>query len=341
MIHLMNDYDCVGHPVVLEALRGHQDKRFSNYGSDEKTAEAKAVLLGLLEKPGADVHFIPTGTLTNLTALSAFLRPHEAVIAPVTAHIFAHETGAIEATGHKVLSVETKDGKLGPEDISSVVEVHTDEHMVKPRLVYISQTTEFGGVYTSAELRALRGACDEYGLLLYIDGARLAYALASSRCDFGLPEIAELADAFYLGGAKIGLLFGEALVICNPQLQDDFRFLIKQRGGLMGKGFLLGIQFLALLEDGLFLELGEQANSAAAALYEGLKSLGYEFEIVTESNQVFPIVNKDELARLSANIEFEAWNRLSSTRSSIRFVTSWQTTEDDIEAVLTLMTRSA
>jgi len=337
MSNLMNDYNTVTHPAILEALRAHLGEKYSGYGTDEKTREAAEALRRLLEKPEADVHFIPAGTLTNLTAISSFLRPHEAVIAPVSAHIYAHETGAIEATGHKVLSVKTKDGKLRPEDIRRVIEAHTDEHMVKPKMVYLSQTTEYGGVYSCAELEALRKACDEYGLLLYIDGARLACALSSDRCDLSLPKIAELADAFYLGGTKNGLLFGEALVICNPQLKDDFRFLMKQRGGMLSKGFLLGIQFLALLEDDLYLQLARQANTTAARLFEGLKSLGYEFEIETESNQVFPIVTNDELSRLGEHIEFEVWNRLSPTRSSIRFVATWQTTEDDIQAVLELM----
>jgi len=339
MINLMNDYNSVAHPAVLAALCAQQDKKYPGYGTDEKTREAREMLLALLDKPEADIHFLPAGTLTNLTAISSFLRPHEAVIAPVTAHIFAHETGAIEATGHKILALEAKDGKLRPEDIRTVAEAHTDEHMVRPKLVYLSETTEYGSVYTRTELEALRKTCDELGLLLYIDGARLAYALSSSRCDFGLPEIAELADAFYLGGTKTGLLFGEALVLVNPRLKEDFRFLIKQRGGMLAKGFLLGIQFCALLEDGLYLQLAGQANAAAARLFEGLGQLGYEFEIETESNQVFPVVSNSELARLGERIEFEVWNRLGASRSSIRFVTTWQTTEDDVKAVLELMAR--
>ena len=340
MINLRNDYNSVAHPAVLDALRAEQDKRFSGYGTDERTEEAASAVLALFGNPaGVQVHFIPAGTLTNLIAISSFLRPHEAVIAPQSAHISLHETGAIEATGHKVLPVASRDGKLTPADISRVINTHTDEHMVKPRLVYLSQTTELGSVYTLPELEALRSVCDEHELLLYIDGARLASAVTSARCDFDLPQIAKLADAFYLGGTKAGLLFGEALVICNRQLQDDFRFLIKQRGGLLAKGFLLGIQFLALLKDELFLKLSKQANASAASLFEGLKLLGYDFAIETESNQVFPIIENTDLASLAECIEFEVWERLSDSRTSIRFVTTWQTTEAEIQKVLELMNK--
>lgn len=338
MINLRNDYNSVAHPAILEALSAHQDKQFPGYGTDEKTEAAKEAVLQLFGDPaGSEVYFIPGGTLTNLIAISSFLRPHEAVIAPRSSHIFMHETGAIEATGHKLLTVKTNDGKLRPEVIRSIVDSHTSEHMVRPRLVYISQTTELGTVYTCAELEALRSICDELDLLLYIDGARLAYAATATCCDLDLPKIAELADAFYLGGTKAGLLFGEALVIGNPSLQMDFRHLIKQRGGLLAKGFLLGIQFIMLLDDGMFLRLAAQANVSAARLYEGLGLSGYTFAIETESNQVFPIIEDAALAKLSEYIDFEVWEELASDKTAIRFVTTWQTTEDEIQAVLKLM----
>ena len=339
-ISLLNDYNSVAHPSILEVLQTHLGEKFEGYSTDHQVEEAKAALLELFKNPKAEAHLIPAGTLTNLIACSAFLRPHEAVVAPFTAHVSMHETGAIEATGHKVFTQESKDGKLRPEDIVETIKFHTDEHMIKPRMAYISQTTEFGGVYTRKELEALREVCDENDMLLYIDGARLAYALSSDRCDFELPLIAELADAFYLGGTKNGLLFGEALIICNPDLQEDFRFIIKQRGGLLAKGFLLGIQFKALLEDDLYLKLAAAANVTAARLSLSLQSLGYRLEIPTESNQVFPIVNNDELLWLHDNIDFEQWHRLDAERISIRFVTTWETTEDDIQAVLDLMSES-
>lgn len=336
-INLLNDYNVVAHERVLAALQDHLDDCFEGYGTDTETAEAQALLLELAACPQAEVHFLAGGTLVNLIALAAFLKPHEAVIAPSTAHIAVHEAGAIEATGHKVLVCPSEDGKLRPEDVQRVVATHVDEHMVKPRLVYISQTTEYGGVYSKQELEAIRAMCNEHDLLLYIDGARLSSALSSNKGDADLPFVASVADVFYFGGTKNGLLFGEALVITNPCLQEDFRFLIKQRGGLVAKGFVLGIQFKALLQDGLYLELAGQANARAAQLSDGLKALGYELEIETETNQVFPLVKKEVLSSLQDKIAFEVWNQSNPKLTTIRFVTTWQTTQADIDAVLAIM----
>lgn len=336
-INLCNDYNSVAHERVLQALQVHLGERFEGYGTDQETAEAEALLLELIQCPEADVHFLAGGTQTNLIAISSFLRPHEAVISPSTAHIAVHEAGAIEATGHKVLVAESNDGKIRSDDVLQILKSHTDEHMVKPRLVYLSQTTELGGVYGLAELEDIRAVCDEHDLLLYIDGARLAYALGSEACDFDLPTIAKLADAFYFGGTKIGLLFGEALIITNPDLQHDARFLIKQRGGLVAKGFVLGIQFKVLLKDNLYLELATHANIMAAQLSAGLADRGYTFQIKTETNQVFPIVQKSALDALHSCIAFEEWSHLSPSQTSIRFVTTGETTEDDIHAVLELL----
>jgi len=334
MINLMNDYNAVAHPRVLEALTGAAGRRFAGYGCDAETAAAAALVRELTDLPDADVHFLAGGTQTNLTAAGAFLRPHEAVIAPATAHVNVHETGAIEAGGHKVLTFPAGDGKATPEDVRAVIKAHTDEHMVKPKLLLLSQTTELGTVYTRAELGALRKACDEYGLYLYIDGARLGCALESDACDMNLKEFAGFGDAFYIGGTKNGLLFGEALVIRNPALKSDFRYLIKQRGGLLAKGFLLGIQFRAILEDGLYFELARQANRAAARLSQGLVSLGIPLLADTVSNQVFPIVDEAALRRLEERVLFERWGAGSGKGTPIRFVTTWQTTSEEIDAVL-------
>jgi threonine aldolase len=336
-IFLRNDYGAVAHGAVFDALREHLDEHYEGYGTDCTTKEAEGLIHELIQRPEAKVHFLTGGTLANLVSVAAFLRPHEAVIAPFSAHISMHETGAIEASGHKILACETPDGKLRPDDIIKTVALHTDEHMVKPRMVYISQTTELGSVYSLTELTALREVCDEYSLFLYIDGARLASALTAECADFTLPQIAELADAFYLGGTKNGLLFGEALIICNPALQEDFRFIIKQRGGLLAKGFLLGIQFKALLANDLYLQTARQANIMAAKLTEGLRALGYAFQIETESNQIFPIVGDDTVDPLFEQIDFEVWARLGARQSSIRFVTTWKTTEGDVKAVLQIM----
>lgn len=334
MINLMNDYNSPAHPAVIKAIESALGTRYEGYGHDEETETAKRLIQDLIADSHASVHFMSSGTQTNLVAINAFLRPHEAVIAPSSAHINVHEAGAIEAVGHKILAAETHDGKIRPDQIQEIVSAHGNEHMVKPCLVYLSQTTEYGTVYTHEELLALRRVCDASGLLLYIDGARIGYALTSEKCDFTLQDIAGLADTFYIGGTKNGLLFGEALVIVNPLLQTDFLHLMKQAGALTAKGFLLGIQYRAILKDGLYFALAKHANKMASKLSDGLRELGYSFEVDTESNQVFPIVCDDHIESLKQHITFEIWNHLNDTVSSIRLVTTWETTETEIEQVL-------
>ena len=339
-VNLLNDYNTVAHPLVLEALQARLTEKYDGYGIDEDSEAARETILGLVQNPGAAVHFLIGGTHANLVAISAFLRPHEAAIAPFPAHISLHETGAIEASGHKVLTVESSDGKLHIEAIEKILKTYSSEHMVKPRLVYISQTTEYGTVYTRKELTNLHEFCRENDLLLYVDGARLGYALTSDYNNLSLPQIAELTDAFYIGGTKSGLLFGEALVLCNPKLGSDFRYFIKQRGGLLAKGFLLGIQFQALFKDNLYFDLARKANVTAARLSLELHSLGYRFEIETESNQLFPIVENAMLSKISEHILFNEWNPIGTEQTSIRFVVSWATTEDEIRTVIEFMKQS-
>jgi len=337
-INLMNDYNYTAHPRVLDVIQRADGKRFPGYGTDEETEKAAALIRKWTDKPDADVHFLVGGTQTNQTAIGAFLRPHEAVIAPGSAHIFMHETGAIEAAGHKVLTMAfSGEGKADPNGIQIVLDSHTDEHMVKPKLLYISQATEFGTVYSRAELNELRKVCDRYGLFLYIDGARLGCALAADASGLSLADIASLSDAFYIGGTKNGLLFGEALVITNPALRLDFRYLMKQRGALLSKGFLLGIQFCAIFEDGLYFELARKANLSAALLSSGLEKAGVPLLTKTVTNQVFPCVPEETLRRLEERFLFERWPAYCETGVPIRFVTSWQTTEDEIEEALELI----
>ncbi|MDR1797750.1 MAG: aminotransferase class I/II-fold pyridoxal phosphate-dependent enzyme [Clostridiales Family XIII bacterium] len=330
-VNLLNDYNSPAHPCVLEAIARASGDKFVGYGEDGESDAARAALRSLLRSPDADIHFLVGGTQANLTAIGAFLRPHEAVIAPASAHINTHETGAVEATGHKILTVDRPDGKIGPADVQGIMGLHGDEHMVKPRLLFISQSTEFGTVYTKAELAALRDVCDNNHLYLYIDGARLGYALTAEKCDFELPELCRIADAFYIGGTKNGLLFGEALVLCNPSLRDDFRYHMKQRGGLLAKGYLLGIQFQALFNDDLYFKMARHANEMAQRLHQLLAASGYAFEIDTESNQLFPIVRKQDIPLLEEQILFNRWNALDGDRASIRLITTWNTTEQEIQ----------
>ncbi|MGE5623687.1 MAG: threonine aldolase family protein, partial [Methanocella sp.] len=281
-----------------------------------------------------DIHLLSGGTQTNLTALSAFLRPHEAAIAAHTGHILVHETGAIEATGHKIISVDTSDGKLTVEGIKAAVEAHTDEHMVKPRLVYISNSTEIGSIYKQGELQAISRFCRERDLYLFLDGARLGSALCSEENDLELPDLARLVDAFYIGGTKGGALLGEALVICRDVLKDDFRYHLKQKGALLAKGRVLGIQFRELFRDDLYFELARHANALAGLLKKGISEAGYGFMTHSPSNQLFPVLPNGLIAKLQEKYSFHVWTKIDADHSAIRLVTSWATREEAVLALL-------
>ncbi|AAW77302.1 threonine aldolase family protein [Xanthomonas oryzae] len=278
------------HPRLLQALAQASAEQCAGYGTDRQTARAVALIRNAVAQPQADVHLLVGGTQTNLIVISAFLRPHQAVIAVEAGHIATHETGAIEATGHKVLTVLGLHDKLTPALLQPVLAVHSNEHMVQPRLVYISDSTESGTIYTRAELEALSRFCRERDLLLYLDGARLAAALTANGNDLDLPTIAALTDAFYIGGTKNGVLLGEALVVIHPVLQADLRYLIKQRGALLAKGMVLSAQFATLFEDGLFFELAAHANAMAQRLRAGLLAAGVEFTSNSPTNQQFVAV---------------------------------------------------
>ncbi len=334
MFYFKNDYSEGCHPRILDALKRTNLDQTVGYGLDEHCAEAAALIKKAVACETAEVHFLVGGTQTNLTAISAFLRPHHCVLAAATGHVNVHETGAIEATGHKVATRPTPDGKLTAPLVQDMVDEHTDEHMVKPGLVYLSQSTELGTVYTKAELESLYACCRQNGLLLYIDGARLACALTSQSCDVTLADLPGLCDAFYIGGTKNGMLFGEALVIVNDALKADFRFFIKQRGGMLAKGRLLGIQFEEQFRDGLYLELGRHANACAQRLQAGLVEKGYPLLQHSPTNLVFPILTPEQLERFSRLAVFEPWAHLSDGRTAIRLVTSWATRPDAVEGLL-------
>lgn len=270
------------------------------------------------------------GTQVNLTAISAFLRPHQAVIGAETSHINCHETGAIEATGHKVIIMKTDDGKLTPSLIQKVVDSHSDEHMVQPKLVYISNSTELGTLYTKSELKELHKCCKENKLILYLDGARLGSALVAEENDLSLSDIASLVDAFYIGGTKNGALFGEALVICNEKLKEDFRYFIKQKGGLLAKGRVLGIQFEELFKDNLYFELAKHSNKMAILLKDALREKGYEFLTDSFTNQQFPILPKEVAEKLSEKYSFNIERVIDDKNIAIRLVTSWATKEKNV-----------
>lgn len=334
MYSFRNDYSEGAHPRILAALAASNMEQTPGYGLDGYCEAAAALIRARTEQPEADVHFLVGGTQTNLTALSAFLRPFEAAVSAHTGHILVHETGAVEAAGHKAVSVPSPDGKLTPALLRPVLEAHSTEHMVRPRLVYISDTTEVGTVYTRAELEALSAFCRERGLYLYLDGARLGSALTVPGGDMTLPDVARLTDAFYIGGTKNGALFGEALVIRNPALKPDFRYFMKQRGGMLAKGRLLGIQFEALLRDDLYFELARHANRLANRLQTGILALGYSLLLPSPSNQIFPILPDETVRRLEENYAFEVQNKPDGTHTCVRLVTSWATPESAVEEFL-------
>lgn len=334
MYSFKNDYSEGAHPRILKALMESNLEQEEGYGEDRYSIRAIELMKQRIKREDIDIHFFSGGTQTNFIAISAFLRPHEAAIAANTGHILVHETGSVEATGHKVISIGVNDGKLNPELIKLALDAHTDEHMVKPKLVYISNPTEIGSIYTKAELTQISGFCHENNLILFVDGARLGSALCSDKNDLELSDLGRLCDAFYIGGTKGGALLGEALVICKDSLKEDFRFHMKQKGALMAKGRLLGIQFLELFRDDLYFELAKHANKMADLLRESISSMGYKFLTDSPSNQIFPILPNRIIRELEAKYSFYVWSTVDENNSSIRLVTSWATRED---AVLTFI----
>ena len=333
MYSFRNDYSEGAHPKVLEALTETNLTQTVGYGLDPFCEEAAITIRRLCNAPEADVHFLVGGTQVNLITIAAHLRPYEAAIAAHTGHINVHETGAIEAAGHKVCTAYSPDGKLTPELVESVLRAHSTEHMVSPRLVYISDTTEIGTVYTKAELTALRRCCDDYGLFLYLDGARLGSALTAEGNDLTLPDLAALTDAFTIGGTKNGALFGEALILAKPH--RHFRWYMKQRGGVLAKGRLLGIQFQALLSDGLYFDLARHANALALRLRDGMAALEIPFPVPSPSNQQFPVLPNGVIAALEAKgYQFETDHPVDEAHTCVRFVTSWVTPEWAVEELL-------
>ncbi|WP_425808043.1 threonine aldolase family protein [Desulfitobacterium sp. Sab5] len=334
MYSFRNDYSEGSHARILKALMEANLVQDEGYGEDRYCLEAIRLIKARLGRNDVDIHFISGGTQTNLIAISAFLRPHEAAIAANTGHINVHETGAIEATGHKVIAVEVNDGKLKPENLKTVLEAHSDEHMVKPKLVYISDSTEIGTIYKKRELEQLSAFCKENKLILFMDGARLGSALCSAENDLKLSDLPSLVDAFYIGGTKNGALLGEALVICQDSLKEDFRYHLKQKGALLAKGRLLGIQFLELFRDDLYFDLAKNANKMASILSEGIGKAGFKFLIHSPSNQIFPIFPNTLIQKLEKNYLFNTWEKADAEHSVIRLVTSWATQENDVNAFL-------
>ncbi|MBQ7338525.1 MAG: aminotransferase class V-fold PLP-dependent enzyme [Clostridia bacterium] len=338
MIRFENDYGEGAHPAVLNALIKSNTEQTPGYGVDAYCDRARATIRKLCEREDIDVHFLVGGTQTNTIAICAALRPHQGVIAATTGHIAVHESGAIEATGHKVLTLPSKDGKITADQVAALVKAHredvTCEHTVQPAMVYISQPTENGTVYTLSELDALWHRCQALGLFLYVDGARLGYALTAPAADMSLPALSARCDAFYIGGTKMGALFGEALVIANSEMKKDFRYILKQHGGMLAKGRLLGVQFDALLCDGLYFEIGARANAQAQRLRAALEALGIPLRYDSPTNQQFPILPDTVLQKLSEKYAFSFWERIDDSHAAVRFCISWATEDANIDALI-------
>lgn len=335
MILFNNDYSEGAHTRVLQKLTETNFEQTEGYGTDRYCRQAAELIKARCRRPDADVHFLVGGTQTNLTVISACLRPHQGVVAADTGHISTHESGAIEATGHKVLALPGVDGKLTAAQIKAVVDAHFQddarEHSVQPKLVYISNPTELGTIYTKKELTDLSCVCRDSGLILYMDGARLGFALTAGGNDLDLPAIADLCDVFYIGGTKNGALFGEALVILSPALKEDFRYIIKQKGGLLAKGRLLGLQFIALFEDDIYFETARQANHLAGMIRNACLQKGYELLVDSPTNQQFPILPDRVLEKLSEHYGYTWWQRVDKDHSAVRFCTGWATKPEDVQ----------
>lgn len=334
MYSFSNDYSEGAHPKILEALMTTNLTQHTSYGLDTHTANAARLIKAEIQREDVDVHLIVGGTQTNLITIATALRPYQAVISTVTGHINVHETGAIEATGHKVLAMPSADGKLTPALVQQALDAHTDEHMVQPKMVYISNSTEIGTQYTKAELEALRHICDRNNLYLFLDGARMGAALTSPVNDLTLADIAGLVDVFYIGGTKNGALFGEALIICNDELKPDFRFMVKQRGAMLAKGWLLGIQFETLFQNHLFYDLAAHANEMAIVLRDAFTARGYSFASDSMTNQLFPILPDSMVERLSEHYTFNIDRRWDDSHTIIRLVTSWATTNEGVQSLI-------
>ena len=337
MIRFESDYLEGAVPEIMSRLIETNYEQTAGYGADPYCRAAREKIRLECNAFDADVHFLVGGTQANLTVISAALRPHQGVMAAQTAHIEVHETGAIEAAGHKVITLPTSDGKINAADVRDCVLRHradeSFEHIVQPAMVYISQPTEMGTVYTLPELEELSGVCRELGLLLFADGARLSCALACEGTPT-LPELARLCDVFYIGGTKHGALFGEAVVIKNEALRKDFRYIIKQRGGMFAKGRLLGLQFDTLFTDGLYYRIGRREVAQAARLRAAFEAKGIAFACPSPTNQLFPILSRAQLDALSEKYSFLVQSPLPDGGAVVRFCTSWASKESDIDALI-------
>ncbi len=343
MIYFNCDYTEGAHSRILEKLAETNMEQTIGYGMDDHCKHAAELIKKACGREDVDVHFLVGGTQTNVTVIDASLRAHQGVICASSGHINVHETGAVEACGHKCITIPSEDGKIYETQVRELFANHFadggDEHMAQPKMVYISNPTEWGTIYSKEELIGLYDLCKEYDAYLFMDGARLGYGLACKENDLTMEDIAKYTDVFYIGGTKVGALFGEAVVITNPSLKPDFRYSIKQHGGMLAKGRLLGIQFEALFEDGLYFEIAKHAMYMAEKIQNKLTLLGLEFTVNSPTNQIFVSIPNAALNQLKDTYKFEPMGAKDDTHSVIRICTSWATKEENVDALLLDMER--
>ncbi len=339
MIYFNCDYTEGAHPNIINKIVETNMEQSIGYGEDEYSAKAKELIKTACGVENIDIHFLVGGTQCNATFIAAALRPHQGVISAVSGHINQHEAGAIEATGHKVIAIDSNsDGKLNAKQIEECYTLHVNdtamEHIVQPKLVYISNSTENGSVYTRKELQEISEVCKKNNLLLYLDGARLGYAFASPKSDITLKDLCELCDAFYIGGTKCGALFGEALIIVKEELKTDFRYIQKQKCAMLAKGRLLGVQFAELFTDNLYFNITKKAVEQAIYISKELTALGIEFYSESQSNQIFPILHDDVIDKIESKYVLEHWGRYNENHKIMRICTSWATKDENVELLL-------
>lgn len=341
MIQFQCDYNEGAHPRILERLIETNMEQTVGYGLDPHCANARKLIQKACECPTADVHFLVGGTQANATVIASILKPYQGVICASSGHINVHETGAIEHGGHKCIALPATDGLITAAQIENALKEHFEnddsEHIVQPGMVYISFSTEYGTLYTSTELQLISEVCHSYNIPLFIDGARMGYGLMSEECDITLPELAQIADVFYLGGTKQGALFGEAVVITNDNLKRDFRYNIKQGGGMLAKGRLLGIQFETLFTDNLYFELARHADQQAMRIKNALQQNGYPFLIESPTNQQFPILPNELIEELSKEFLFSTWEKVDEDHTCIRICTSWATKPENVDKLIAML----
>lgn len=341
MIHFDTDYMEGAHPEIMRRLVETNLDQTTGYGTDPYTAKAKELIRKACGKPDAAVYFLVGGTQTNATVIDALLDKFEGVLAAETAHINVHEAGAIEASGHKVLTLPQHDGKVNKDDVEKyITDFYRDdtyEHMVAPGMLYISHPTEFGTLYTLEELKGLKAVCQKAGIPLYMDGARLGYGLATDSTNVTLKDIAEICDVFYIGGTKVGALFGEAVVAADPNTLPHFFPIVKQHGALLAKGRLLGVQFEALFTNNMYLEIGRHAVRLAMKLKKAFLEKGYKIHIDSPTNQQFVCMPNTVIDRLLKYASFELWGPRGETETVVRFVTDWATSEKDVDKLIGLL----